>query len=378
MSQELNSTLVIFAIFVSALGGALIPIVAIPVTPRITKIGNAFSAGFLSAAALVHLLPPAHDSMKLAVQNFSTSDHFSKFPYDGIATLFGATLVFLIDSAMRTNTSNKTSDVDVDVDVGRNSNSNAISDRDTDKNINITNTNNTVSNEISNCESTHTSSPSSPSSCKEHSESDPLLNFTKVPHRHHHEQNKNQRRSSISIPFSSPPSTSSSISKNKTTTDPNSSKVTLSLVFATTLSFHSLMEGITLGASLLHTKQFMVLAIAILAHKLFAALSLGTSLAAASPKNTITTMSILTAFAFAFSTPLGALLGALIVSTTVQSVLVSATLTCMSAGIFLYVAFVDLLAEEVRECACDDHDRFLRGVLFVCAASAMSLLAIWV
>lgn len=203
--------------------------------------------------------------------------------------------------------------------------------------------------------------------------------------------------------------------------------VRASLALAAALSVHAFLEGLALGASTLRSQSFGAILIAIALHKAFAALSLG---AALSSSGTEWWWATTLAFVFAGSTPIGALGGLALVHTAlspVEAKTASAALTAVSAGVFAYVAFAELLPitnshEPAPEtgAAADEFtslrsngiangnanggtngtgallygavasphggtkpiveawDEIARAVVFVAAAAAMSVLAIWV
>lgn len=275
-TSALTAAFTVAVIFTGALAGALVPALYLPVTPRVTRMGNALAAGVLASAALVHLMPGAHAIMQQAV------GHSLDFPYDGVATLFGVTVVFLLDTFLR---------------------------------------------------QTARTSPHTP----------PSLHYKPIG------------------------------VEQEEQADSNAPRPTLALVLAVSLSFHSVLEGLTLGASLRHVRQFNVIALAIVTHKVFAAAALGSSLAAAhSPRS----HRIVSCTAFALSTPLGALAGMALAAAA--SGVVAAALSCVSTGVFLYVGLVELLADEVRLADASTADRTSRAALFVAAAGCMSVLALWI
>lgn len=330
MTSLFFATICIIVIFVSALVGVLLPLIVLPVTTRVTKIGNAFASGFLISAAIVHLLPDAHRIMAHAMKKYDVDINSSRaFPYDGLATLIGATLVFLVDFALRSRHSNS----NIDNQVTRSSS--------------------TSSNDIASA-----------------TVSSPLVQY---PWKRFTYTSPTVRQSDVEIPTSDQVADSENRSTQSAT--PSVDKSTVAVVLAMSLSFHSIMEGVSLGATF-NTNEFSIIAIAILAHKFFAALALGTALSTAHSLR----WAIFIGVTFALATPIGAILGMLIVTTAaVESSIVSAWLTCISAGVFMYVGFVDLLAEEV----CNSHDdpypqdRMVRALSFVFAACAMSFVTIW-
>lgn len=381
MSPIVQAAVLLSAIFLSALVGVLVPL-AVNVTPRLTKVGNAFAAGVLSSAAIVHLQPAAHDAMLEALGPSPGDDSDERFPYDGLATLMGAIVVFLLDFSMRGGTNNK----DDDNETTNNNNYNK------NNNINMTNNNNSNNNSNSNSRGRNYATFNNDAFRKRlrpwNHHLYPTVPTTDDSHKDHHEPDEHQSPRTYEIYIDQPSSTTTvsptqqqtSHSPKHTHTKPSSSRLGIALLLAVSLSFHSLMEGVALGTSLHELRQFSIIAIAILAHKLFAALSLGSSLASSQQSKSL---SVFIGLGFALSTPIGAVVGAGLVSlVSAKSSLITAWLTCVSAGVFLYVAFVDMLADEIRESSNQNdeyyHDRRLRAFLFILSASAMSLLAVWV
>jgi zinc transporter ZupT len=157
-------------------------------------------------------------------------------------------------------------------------------------------------------------------------------------------------------------------------------------VLAAALSFHSLMEGMALGASRPSQSQFLALLAAILTHKFFAAFALGNSLSIAASTIQGKKPAMSAAVGFALTTPIGAIFGMALSSSILPQAgrVVSAGLSSVSAGIFLYIALVELVAEDLRcegmrhseEVDPDNNDALLRTAIFVAAATVMSLLAL--
>jgi solute carrier family 39 (zinc transporter), member 1/2/3 len=159
-------------------------------------------------------------------------------------------------------------------------------------------------------------------------------------------------------------------------------------MLAAALSFHSLMEGLTLGVSQRSRRQFLALLVAILAHKFFAAFALGISLSSAASTPAGRRAALHAAVVFALTTPVGAAAGLCVSSALLPraATAVCAGLGAVSAGIFVYIALVELVAEDFR-CdetpeAClvgpggDRDDVLLRTGIFVAAAVAMAALAL--
>lgn len=237
---------------------------------KLTRYGNAFAAGFLTAAALVHLLPDAYEDMREAFPNMT-------FPFDGLLSLIGACAVFVVDVYAR--------------------------------------------------------------------------------------------RAAPKLPVTN-------------------QSPTIANVLAATLSFHSLIEGFTLGASISNPASFAAMAAAILAHKFFAALTIGCSLSNAAMSGQLHAKrnALIICFAFSSVTPLGAAVGAAVMEVLSRGygLAFMAALTCLSAGVFLYVGFVELVAEEFRDVRCCDGYQSLgeddlpqRMAMFLLAAASMSALAVW-
>jgi len=115
------------------------------------------------------------------------------------------------------------------------------------------------------------------------------------------------------------------------------------------LSFHSIFEGLAMGANARFADKFYAILWAILAHKFFAALALGISLARNSKQLSLNRRIILAVF-FSIMTPLGALIGLYLGTAyetgSVRAKSVRGSLTAFSAGIFIYVCLVEIVADE--------------------------------
>lgn len=160
----------------------------------------------------------------------------------------------------------------------------------------------------------------------------------------------------------------------------------VALVLSASLSFHALVEGVSLGVSLLRPASFAALTLAILAHKLFAAVALGSALTAtADGDRVLHRRAVYMCVVFAAVTPLGAIAGITLLDVLPahMSSLLLPVVNLLSCGVFIYVALVELLAEQFRYISLHDYtnlqpdDSVLCAAVFVAAASLMSLLALW-
>lgn len=111
------------------------------------------------------------------------------------------------------------------------------------------------------------------------------------------------------------------------------------------LSFHGLMEGMSLGLEQ-HIDDVWILFGALIAHKFFLAFSMSMELleVGISMKPFLLTMSI-----FSLASPIGGTIGALVSSSksdTAASVLAPAFLQAISAGTIIYVTFCEVLERE--------------------------------
>ncbi len=114
-------------------------------------------------------------------------------------------------------------------------------------------------------------------------------------------------------------------------------------VLATALSLHALVEGLALGAAAKRENTFNTILLAILLHKAFGAFALSSALVGSGVQSHECAAC---ALAFASATPAAALAALVFVREALEDRsgnLVSATLTAVSAGIFAYIAFGELL-----------------------------------
>lgn len=139
-----------------------------------------------------------------------------------------------------------------------------------------------------------------------------------------------------------------------------------------TLSIHSLIAGMALGAQT-SLAGFLVLLIAILAHKSAAGFSLGVSLQRIGvPVGRARTLVL----GFALMTPIGVLVGSLITaildSTGEQAF--EALFDAIAAGTFIYIASLDILREEFLP---PREGRRTKWLFSVVGLTLMAVVAIW-
>lgn len=181
---------------------------------------------------------------------------------------------------------------------------------------------------------------------------------------------------------------------------PNNSRTTNAFALVAALLVHAALEGLALGASASQRGTFAALLAAVLAHKAFVALSLGAALAGAACSHITATI---LAFTFSAISPLSACFALAFVRFLLKAHTahtVAAALSAISAGVFAYVAFVDLLPHPSRQMpqpslpkydTIDAHvpltpilapppppnARAVEPFVFAAAAAAMAALALW-
>mmetsp|Transcript_44856 Transcript_44856/g.174089 ORF Transcript_44856/g.174089 Transcript_44856/m.174089 type:complete len:318 (-) Transcript_44856:335-1288(-) len=129
----------------------------------------------------------------------------------------------------------------------------------------------------------------------------------------------------------------------------NASETLVMYMLFGALSFHSAFEGLAMGANARYAEKFYAILWAIIAHKFFAALALGLSLARNAKQLSLSTR-ITIAVIFSVMTPIGACLGVYLGTAYDEGSeganLIRGSLTAFSAGIFIYISLVEILAEE--------------------------------
>ncbi|RPG17305.1 MAG: ZIP family metal transporter [Phycisphaera sp. TMED9] len=140
----------------------------------------------------------------------------------------------------------------------------------------------------------------------------------------------------------------------------------------TTLSIHSLIAGVALGTDE-EQSSFLVLLIAILAHKGSAGFALGTTFQRAGVAIRRALPALLF---FACSTSVGVVLGlfADIAFDAGSMHVVTAWFKAIAAGTFLYIATLDIVREEFFPVETDRHGRYVCAFI---GAGVMALVAIW-
>jgi zinc transporter 1/2/3 len=140
----------------------------------------------------------------------------------------------------------------------------------------------------------------------------------------------------------------------------------------TALSIHSMLEGLALGAQP-ELGGALVLSLAILAHKSASGFALGVSLV----RSRLGAKQVWRLVAlFAWATPLGGLVGALLgeitegrPGTTLEAIFLS-----IAAGTFVYVATFDILRDEFPA----PGGRLVKWLVLTAGIASMSALALWV
>ena len=158
----------------------------------------------------------------------------------------------------------------------------------------------------------------------------------------------------------------------------SSMKSIVTLLFA--LVIHSLVLGLSIGVSG-QFSGFFELSIAVLSHKVFAGFALGTTIKAANLDSRKLLFSA--AISFAFSTPIGILIG-MNIKLSDDTSSFSGTVKAIVAGLFLYIAIIEICMKELLICRANakivgvgSETAKLSGIIFL-GFSCMSLLAFYV
>uniref|UniRef100_M4BMB1 Uncharacterized protein n=1 Tax=Hyaloperonospora arabidopsidis (strain Emoy2) TaxID=559515 RepID=M4BMB1_HYAAE len=140
----------------------------------------------------------------------------------------------------------------------------------------------------------------------------------------------------------------------------------LALVVFIALSFHSVMEGMGMGAS--STPAWDIL-IAILAHKSLAAFALALELL----HHDVPRMQLLSSIAvFSLMTPMGILFGRLLVDTT-QATPAGGVCAALAGGTFLFVAIMEIIPRELQ----DPRYQLEKCSALLAGYGVMGVLSLW-
>jgi zinc transporter ZupT len=380
------AALCVLVVFLSALIGALAPLALAvgPSPPRVRtgwfRVGNAFAAGFLSSAALVHLLPDADHALAELYPTIT-------YPIAPVLAVAGACAVLCLDILLRHRR--------VVQDAAPDSSGMICYPHD--------------------MHSPGRAMPPAPSlhepAAKQHAPGRAVGDDTPLLASRGTEDRGFDGTDGLidAVALCSPclvnhhqPAVDAASGQSAPT---SLSNAVMPYILCVALSFHSLVEGLALGVSASARPQFVALFLAILAHKFFAAFALGVSLVSSllpsAPRAEWYRM-IWAAVGFAGTTPAGALVGITVSRVLVPRVarVAAAVMSSFSAGIFLFVAFGQLVADEFR-CSCletsdakipasssteevssnalsEKDAAIICAGVFALSAAAMSVLAIWV
>lgn len=144
-------------------------------------------------------------------------------------------------------------------------------------------------------------------------------------------------------------------------------KPLLACVVFLALSFHSIMEGMGLGASDHAAWDILV---AVLAHKSLAAFALTQELLQhrVSQRRVLTSIGV-----FSAMTPVGTLLGWLLVKDTTTESMSSGVCSALAGGTFLFVAVMEVIPQELR----DQQALVAKCSALLAGFGAMGVLSIW-
>eukprot|EP01064_Diplonema_japonicum_P020794 TRINITY_DN30367_c0_g1_i1.p1 TRINITY_DN30367_c0_g1~~TRINITY_DN30367_c0_g1_i1.p1 ORF type:complete len:269 (+),score=26.56 TRINITY_DN30367_c0_g1_i1:34-840(+) len=151
-------------------------------------------------------------------------------------------------------------------------------------------------------------------------------------------------------------------------TETRPGKLGLGHVLMAVLSFHSVIEGLTIGIEV-ETKAVLLMTLGIGIHKGIAGIALGSSFLSASvPTAEATQLGAV----FALSTPLGILLGFL--ARSVLPAAASSLIKALSAGTFMYVGASELVPSEFNKKPCDARRKLASLSLGVAAIYLLTIL----
>lgn len=147
----------------------------------------------------------------------------------------------------------------------------------------------------------------------------------------------------------------------------NDGSIVSAMVLWIALAFHSIMEGLALGADEEANKSIFI---AILAHKGIESFALGTSLLRSSMA--YTTKYYLCLVGFSLMTPIGILAG-IALERTFESELASLYVSSIAAGTFIYVSIVEVILNEFKR----PQDKLVKVFALAIGFGFMAVLAKW-
>ncbi|CEF62842.1 Zinc transporter ZIP2 [Strongyloides ratti] len=162
---------------------------------------------------------------------------------------------------------------------------------------------------------------------------------------------------------------------NVISTEDNSHNTSLfkAILFASIMSFHSILEGIALGVKD-DSKSMLIMFGSLLIHKSIESFSVG--LQVSKENSSKMKMIIITLLTYSFMTPLGAGIGAFLQNLTIDEttkISIILFLECLAAGTFIYVTFMEIIAIE-RE---NEHDSIQQLLAIIAGFVVITLLQIY-
>ncbi|CAI5449273.1 unnamed protein product [Caenorhabditis angaria] len=142
-----------------------------------------------------------------------------------------------------------------------------------------------------------------------------------------------------------------------------------SLTFAVAMSFHSLLEGFALGVQDTTTGIY-ALFFSLLLHKSIESFSVGLQISKTNSSKYVVV--VITILIYALMTPLGSVLGTVLQNTKSESLWKDGLillLESMAAGTFIYVTFLEILAQEK-----ENHFNSLKQLLSIAAGFILILI----
>uniref|UniRef100_A0A0N4ZR93 Zinc transporter ZIP3 n=1 Tax=Parastrongyloides trichosuri TaxID=131310 RepID=A0A0N4ZR93_PARTI len=194
------------------------------------------------------------------------------------------------------------------------------------------------------------------------SQTEQISPFIEIPSRKHSFKGTERRLSSQIV---------CAISENEDT--PQHTSLLRAILFASIMSFHSILEGIALGVKD-DSKGMIILFGSLLIHKSIESFSVGLQIS--KENSSKMKMIVITLLTYSFMTPLGAGIGAFlqglpIEETTKMSIIL--VLECLAAGTFIYVTFMEIIAIE-RE---NEHDSIQQLLAIIAGFTVITIIQIY-